>query len=213
MLGVARTLSFLMEKQPVLLIFIKNPEPGKVKTRLAKSVGDAKALQIYQSLLRHTRQTALAVDARRHLAYSNFIDTADKWSPTHFQKSVQQGDDLGARMLHGFTEAFQTGGPVVIIGSDCPGLEPPLLNQAFALLEKRDFVIGPALDGGYYLLGMRHLHPFVFTDMVWSTDQVRQTTIDRIESRQLTYSLLPALSDVDHLEDWEAHGWPWLLEE
>ena len=190
-----------------LLIFIKNAEKGKVKTRLAQSVGDDKALQIYQALLGYTRSIALNIDADRLLFYSNFVDQNDAWPNDQFHKLVQTGSDLGARMQQGFVNALAKHQKAVIIGSDCATLTVEIVQQAFQALDQYDYVIGPAQDGGYYLLGMSQPSPSLFEDMAWSTDQVLPTTLNRIQQLQRNYFLLPELSDIDYAEDWEKYGW------
>jgi rSAM/selenodomain-associated transferase 1 len=190
-----------------LLIFIKNPEKGKVKTRLAKDAGDERALAIYLELLRHTREIALSLDVHRHLFYSSFVDTADDWPADAFQKQVQEPGDLGSRMKDAFRQAFRSASSVVIIGSDCASLSKELVEQAFTALQEYDFVIGPAIDGGYYLLGMRSFQPSVFDLEEWSTEDVFSETIRRIETLGATYHCLTELSDIDYLNDWETYGW------
>lgn len=189
-----------------LIIFIKNIEKGKVKTRLASTVGDDKALQIYQALLNHTREVATKVSATRHLFYSNRIEE-DEWSKNDFEKYIQKGEDLGIRMANGFKKAFEKNDKVVIIGSDCASLTPQIVNQAFEKLEENDFVIGPAQDGGYYLLGMNKFMPSVFENIEWSTESVFEKTIQNIEYLNKKYDLLPTLSDIDYEEDWLKYGW------
>lgn len=190
-----------------LLIFIKNPEPGKVKTRLARAVGDQQALAIYRVLLEYTREVTQAVDAHRMLFYSTFIDPGDNWPETDFEKLLQQGRDLGARMDHAFQLAFQRFTKAVLIGSDCASLTPEIIFEAFSALDRFPYVLGPALDGGYYLLGMRAPAPFLFKNMTWSTANVLTETIQRIGERGQSHFLLPALSDIDTVEDWEKYGW------
>lgn len=187
----------------ILLLFIRNPRLGKVKTRLARTVGDAEALHIYRILLEKTRQSALGVQAERWLFYSDFLETGDDWPETHFHKKVQSGGDLGERMAQAFQQAFNAGaGKVLIIGSDCPGLTGELLQEAFDRLDDADFVLGPTPDGGYYLLGMKQLDVSVFRDIVWSTDAVRTETLEKIQAAGKTCFLLPELSDVDTEADW-----------
>lgn len=193
--------------RPVLIIFIKNPEKGKVKTRLAASVGEDRALAIYKSLLDHTRKCALAVPADRLLFYSQTIAEQDNWSSANFQKRLQHSGDLGDRITAAFQQGFSVGNKVMIIGSDCPQLSGDLIAEAFQALDKHDFVIGPALDGGYYLLGMNHFTPEVFADIVWSTDQVAAQTRIKMQAAGGTIFELPALSDVDYAEDWQKYGW------
>ncbi|MEL7250241.1 MAG: TIGR04282 family arsenosugar biosynthesis glycosyltransferase [Bacteroidota bacterium] len=193
---------------PTLIIFIKNPELGKAKTRLAQDVGPEKALQIYQTLLAHTRKVTQAVPAQRLLFYSSFVDAADAWSADDFDKHLQASGGLGHRMEEAFTLAFgQNNGPVLIIGSDCAQLNASIVQQGIDALQENDFVIGPAEDGGYYLLGMQAFHPEVFRDIEWSTSAVFPQTRAIIEAHNWSLSLLPILSDIDYLEDWEKHGW------
>jgi rSAM/selenodomain-associated transferase 1 len=194
---------------PALIVLIKNPIPGKTKTRLAQDVGDEKALRMYQILLDYTRQEAAQLtDATRYLYYSDHIVEGDEWSASTFTKSVQQGHGLGERMEHAFTRAFADGHDrVIIIGSDCPGVTTALLREALDRLDESDLVLGPALDGGYYLLGMRKLHPSLFREMNWSTTTVAKETRARAQVQGLTVEELTPLSDVDHLEDWLGYGW------
>lgn len=192
--------------KPALIIFIKNARKGRVKTRLAATVGEDRALDIYRALLARTREVARAVDADRLLFYSDFTED-DEWSATDFEKHVQSGADLGARMANAFELAFKKHEKVVIIGSDCASLTPALVGQAFEALDTRDFVVGPAEDGGYYLLGMNRPMFFVFENMPWSTSDVLPRTLEKIEGAGKTFSLLPVLSDIDFEADWQRHGW------
>ncbi len=187
-----------------LIIFIKNPERGKVKTRLAATLGDDKALEIYKQLLKHTRLACEQTEADRLLFYSNFIEQEDAWEDKYFKKFVQAGSDLGARMRTAFEDAFGRYGyqKVVIIGSDCADLTSDTITAAFQHLESHDTVIGPSNDGGYYLLGMRQLFTPVFERKQWSTPSVLEDTIVDIENAGLTYHLLPQLTDIDTEADW-----------
>lgn len=186
-----------------LLIFIRNPQLGKVKTRLARTLGDEEALHIYNILLEKTRLATLNCAAERWLLYSDFVDGNDAWSPEHFQKQIQSPGDLGERMEAAFKKAFEAGSnKVVIIGSDCPELSGQVLTQAYSLLDSNDFVLGPVPDGGYYLIGMRAFEPLVFRDIEWSTETVRAKTLEKIDSLGKSCALLPMLTDVDTEEDW-----------
>ena len=190
----------------VLILFIRNPELGKVKTRLARNLGDAEALRIYKFLLDKTRAASMEVSAKRHLFYSNFIDEQDLWPNEHFHKRLQATGDLGKRMEAAFEQVFQEGAEkVIIIGSDCPELNGAILEQAFAALEQHDFVLGPTPDGGYYLLGMNHFEPSVFREIEWSTETVREKTLKRIHDLDKSVFLLPELNDIDVAEDWEGY--------
>lgn len=189
----------------VLLIFIKNPELGKAKTRIAQTVGDKKALEVYQELLEHTCIITSKVAAKKQLYYSQFIDYQDGWSAETFQKHLQTKGDLGDRMQEAFRQAFQRNSKVVIIGSDCADLTTDLMEQAFQALDEHDFVVGPATDGGYYLLGMNAFHPEVFANMEWSSEKVLPDTLATIERNHWNVHLLPALTDIDHWSDWVAY--------
>lgn len=191
----------------ILLIFCKNPHLGKVKTRLAATVGDAEALRVYRILLEKTRAAALNVEAERRLYYSDFVETGDEWPETHFHKHAQTGQDLGERMENAFRDAFSDGGTkVVIIGSDCPDLSGTLLQGAFQRLDEADFVLGPASDGGYYLLGMKTLEASLFRDMEWSVSTVGAETLHRIGGLGKSCFLMPVLDDVDTEEDWRRNA-------
>ncbi len=184
-----------------LIIFIKNPVLGKVKTRLAAGIGDHRALEVYLQLLEITRGVALKVNCTRNVFYSDEI-ISDHWEEDKFNKFVQEGEDLGERMKNAFEQVFALGAKkAVIIGSDCPQLTSAIVQEAFVKLDACDVVVGPASDGGYYLLGMKLMHVGLFNEMEWSTDRVRTETLQRIVQQQLTYSLLPVLTDIDTAQD------------
>jgi rSAM/selenodomain-associated transferase 1 len=197
---------------PTIIIFIKNPELGKAKTRLASTVGPERALGIYIALLGHTRRVVSSVPARRLLYYSSFIDTQDEWSDKDFDKYLQIKGGLGEKMATAFQQAFENGAPVLIVGSDCAQLTPDILLSAIESLNKNDVVIGPAEDGGYYLLGMNRFLPELFRGISWSTEQVFPQTLTILEKLGASYGLLPTLSDIDYEEDWDKHGWEVNLE-
>jgi uncharacterized protein len=191
-----------MHEQNRLIIFVKNPELGKVKTRLAKTIGDEKALQIYLRLLEHTRKISSKVAVNQAVYYTDFIDSNDIWSESQFRKYLQTGYDLGERMQNAFATAFDEGfEKVVIIGSDCPQLNQAHIQQAFDELLTHDVVIGPAVDGGYYLLGMSQLIPELFTNKLWSSDQVLRQTLADLNRLEYSYYLLDELRDIDTAED------------
>ena len=191
-----------------LIILVKNPIAGKTKTRLAKDVGDARALKMYHLLMQHTRRRRWACRGSPLSPLFRSRERHDDWPNDRFIKLVQVGDGLGERMATAFDHAFaRKHDRVVIIGSDCPGVTTELLAEAFEALLTHEVVVGPALDGGYYLLGMRHPHPGLFTDMEWSTDHVLQDTLARAQVQGLSVNQLIPLSDVDHLEDWLGYGW------
>lgn len=189
--------------EQALIIFIKNAVLGKVKTRLAASIGDVAALEVYKGLLDHTRIVTLNIDAARLLFYSDKVERHDLWPEKKYSKSLQSGADLGERMANAFRQATEYD-KKIIIGSDCPGLTPELVESAYTALDFHDVVIGPAADGGYYLLGMNNMIPELFEHIPWSTDQVLLETFKILQQKRLLYKLLPQLRDVDTLQDWEA---------
>ena len=193
-------------KERALIIFIKNPVKGKVKTRLAKTTGEEKALEIYTRLLEHTKHTALEVDAVRYLYYDRFVDNEDEWSDDEFTKLLQAEGDLGNRMSDAFQSILEKHNKVVIIGSDCPSIDATLLRKAFDLLNTHDCVIGPSFDGGYYLLGLKQMLPDLFADISWSTPEVFGQTTSRIKEAGLSFRALKMLRDIDTEEDYKASG-------
>lgn len=190
-----------------LIIFIKNPALGKVKTRLAATIGDEAALAVYHKLSQRTRSVSLSLEVPRYLYYSDFVDLHDDWDNAQFLKKNQHGLDLGERMYQAFTETLQHCAKAVIIGSDCPLLTPAILQEAFDQLEQHPYVLGPATDGGYYLLGMREAKLDLFQHMEWSTAEVARITLGRMATHGASCHLLPALPDVDVAEDWQKYGW------
>lgn len=191
-----------MNDKKLLMLFVRNPVQGKVKTRLAASVGPEKALEIYLQLLRHTRDVTRELPVQKLVYYSDTVDKNDLWPNEQYQKRVQPSGDLGEKMEAAFAAAFAEGyTAVVIIGSDCLQLTSDIILKAYHELEQQDVVIGPALDGGYYLLGMKQLHPELFRNKHWSTAHVFPDTLRDVEHLHLSYALLPRLSDVDYVED------------
>jgi rSAM/selenodomain-associated transferase 1 len=186
------------------IVFVRNPELGKVKTRLAKTIGDKKALNIYILLLKHTESVLQKVSSDKVVYYSEEIQNNDLWSDRCFQKKLQKGNDLGERMQHAFEMAFKEGyEKVVIVGSDLFDLKAVHIENAFKTLENHNLVIGPSLDGGYYLLGMKVLHSAVFKNKQWGTDSVLETTLKNLEQENV--KLLEALNDIDTFEDLQGH--------
>lgn len=195
----------LLEKEQAVIIFIKNPELGKAKTRLAATLGDHAALNWYRHMLNHTRETTRLVPAKRFLYYSSFVDEGDDWDNAEFDKQLQAKGILGDRMTAAFQSAFSAGHQrVLIIGSDCLDLRVHHIKDAFQALRDHDFVIGPANDGGYYLLGMRTFQPEVFQNKEWSTESVLPDTLKDIEALGKTVHLMEELTDVDTEEDLRA---------
>lgn len=184
-----------------LIIFIKNPILGKVKSRLASTIGEKDALNLYCDLLERTRKETKKVKAKRMLFYSTFIDKTDQWDESHFVKQLQSGKDLGQRMCNAFEEVSQQ--KTIIIGSDCYDITAALIEDAFLALDKHDVVLGPANDGGYYLLGTNNHYPCFFENIDWSTEKVLQQTLNCANRQNLSVFFLKELVDLDTFSDIE----------
>lgn len=194
-----------MNKNAIIL-FTKNPELGKVKTRLARTIGDDNALAVYKKLLIHTRTIVSPLKADKFVFYSNEITLDDDWSNDDFIKKVQSGDDLGERMSYAFQSVFKLGYQnICIIGSDCYELNTAIIDTAFEHLNKNDVVIGPTFDGGYYLLGMKTFYADFFENKVWSTETVYEDTISNFKSLNLSNAILTKLTDIDEEKDLPQH--------
>lgn len=189
-----------------LIIFARNPVRGKVKTRLAATMGDDKALSIYQSLLEHTVQITQQLPCDCYVFYADGISKNDVWPDDLYLKKNQEGKDLGQRMLHAFDTLFQQGyQKIIIIGTDCFELSSSILLDAFTALDEKEVVIGPSEDGGYYLLGMRQFFPFLFEEKTWSTDTVYSSTVQQLVIQNIRYEILPILNDIDTEDDWKQY--------
>lgn len=185
-----------------IIIFVRNPEAGKVKTRLAATVGNEAALFIYKKLLTHTLEITETMAADKFIFYADEVATNDIWQRPGFFKSKQASGDLGHRMCSAFIEVLSKGyHSVCIIGSDCYELSTVIIEQAFDLLRVNDVVIGPAKDGGYYLLGMKELYPKLFEEKIWSTGTVYDDTVSTIHQSGLAYKSLETLTDIDEEKD------------
>lgn len=181
-----------------LIIFARNPILGKVKTRIAETTGDAKALEIYYRLLAHTRAETCHLNCDKFVYYDSFIDEDDGWDNACYQKRLQHGTDLGKRMKAAFNEVFSAAYlHVAIIGTDCMQINSSIIDSGFDKMHKNDAVIGPSLDGGYYLLGIKKMLPALFENKQWSSSTVCHDTIADLKATGLTYSELPMLRDID----------------
>lgn len=186
-----------------LIIFVKNPEYGKVKTRLTESVGESEALEIYKDLLKHTREVASSVAADRLVYFDSYIPDEDTiFDEAEFIYRLQKGEDRGSRMSRAFEEIFDDDyDRGIIIGSDCLDLNSEIMERAYEELDEADVVIGPARNGGYYLLGMNECYSELFSDKEWSSNTVFEATISDMIRLGLIWYELPMLSEVDTLED------------
>ncbi len=200
-----------MPSRNAILIFLKHPEPGKVKTRLAATVGAERAAAIYRLLAREVFQR-LPQDAEIIVMFDPPEREAEirAWihsiQPSHATQFVaQRGPGLGERLNHAFAQALAQGfQKVAAIGTDCIDLTPSLFAETWQALDQHDCVLGPAEDGGYYLIAMKALQVPVFEDIAWSTPSVYAQTLARLHEANLSFVSLPMLPDVDNESDWLA---------
>ena len=184
----------------LIIVFVRNPELGRVKTRLAKSIGDQAALETYKILSKHTSKIISEIDSDQLIFYSDKIQDNDIWTATNCKKQIQTKGDLGQKMLAAFQFGFSLGyQKILIIGSDLYSLRPKHIESAFEQLENYDVVIGPALDGGYYLLGLNFIIPKIFKQKQWSTSSVLKETLSDL--KEFNVNLLEPLNDIDTYED------------
>ena len=195
-----------------LIIFTRYPEPGKTKTRLIPALGDVGAANLQKQMTEYTifqveelqKTTAISFEVR--FAGGN-LQLMQDWLGLGLVYQSQGEGDLGSRMARSLFDAFEFGmEQVVIIGIDCPGVNSQILTTAFEQLRDFELVLGPALDGGYYLIGLRRFIPELFANIDWGTSQVLQQTVDIAVQLNVSHIYLPPLADVDLPEDlpiWE----------
>jgi hypothetical protein len=193
----------------VLIIFVRLPVPGEVKTRLARGIGAVSATEHYRAFAEwvfdHTATPAPGV-WRRWACFSprSALSATRTWlREYHVDHWLPQAPgDLGVRLMAVTGAAFHArASKVIVIGTDCLEVDQETLDDAFEALEKSDIVIGPSLDGGYYLLGLKTLNPKMFQRIPWSTDQVFSATIARAQELGLKVAELPVKRDIDRPED------------
>jgi hypothetical protein len=193
-------------RKNTLIVFVKFPEPGKVKTRIARELGAERAAEIYE-------QMAKSVIA--NVSLSDTYGTVIYFDPPEREKDVrawlgtgnssyepQSGGTIGDRMSDAFERVFSSGAEkAVLIGTDVPDIYAHTVTAAFDLLRETDVVIGPASDGGYYLIGLKNFEPYLFSGIEWGTTLVLEQTLDRIKKKDLGYKQLDTLKDVDTVDD------------
>ncbi len=187
----------------LLVIFVKNIKLGKVKTRLAKTVGDDNAFTIYKALVEVTENATENIDVDKRIYFSDAI-VDEKW--LNNVKSVQKGNDLGERMSNAFQDGFKDGYEnIVLIGSDLPNISADIIHDGFKALNDNEVAFGPAEDGGYYLIGMSKFQNCIFEDKAWSTSNLLEETLSELKQKKIEVSLIETLNDIDTFEDLEAH--------
>ncbi len=195
-----------MTDKRCVLLFVKLPEKGRVKSRLARQIGEDPALRLYKCMVLDV------VEMLKHGGFPFRIchtppdasNQMTEWLGQGYDYQPQTGDDLGDRMEKAFSRVFATDvEEALLIGSDIPGLTSGIIEEAFTSLVTHDAVIGPSDDGGYYLIGFRKKSfvPAIFHDMVWSTKTVFRDTVRKLRDSSATFHILPELTDVDAIED------------
>lgn len=186
-----------------LIYFVKYPTPGKVKTRLAKTLGPEEAALKYQKLAESNLKNLNSL-LDENLMITIAFDPPDSlnetrsWLKGRYAYLPQEGCDLGKRLENAFSHAFQRdAGKVLAVGSDTLGLHADHVREALLALENHDVVLGPARDGGYYLIGTSCHEPHLFHEIPWSTSSVLSRTLSRIQEKKLTFNLLEELEDLD----------------
>ncbi|WCO01212.1 TIGR04282 family arsenosugar biosynthesis glycosyltransferase [Psychroserpens ponticola] len=186
----------------LVIVFVKNIKLGKVKTRLAKTIGNQAAFEVYKALVKVTELATEHLEIPIRVYFSDaIVDT--KWEKAH--KAVQKGKDLGERMQNAFLKGFEDGyNRIVLIGSDLPDISATHIKNGLEALEHSEVVFGPAEDGGYYLIGMSKMNTKVFENKPWSQSHLLTETLSELKHNNTTFSTLEVLNDIDTFEDLEA---------
>jgi len=191
---------------PALAVFVKNLDPGTFKTRIAREKGTDVARDVYIELLKLTEIVVAGYRGEVYVFFNNYLPQPDQFPfLTQYSKQLQRGSDLGEKMSGAIEELCETHQGVILIGSDCPLLSSAQLNEAREALQTNDLVLGPAEDGGYYLIGMNKHRQQLFRDIEWSTSSVLEKTMEKASGANLKVHLLEKLYDVDHYADWERY--------
>lgn len=194
-----------------LIIFVRNPVLGKVKSRLASTIGGEKALQVYKHLLNHTKSITEKLPLAKFVYYADAVTENDIWNG--YEKKLQCGNTLGERMQMAFSELFSAGySGICIIGSDCHAISSADIESAFEKLNQHDLVIGPAADGGYYLLGCKKNIPELFINKKWGSPAVLEATLADAVKLKLSVYKLQMLNDIDEEKDLAGSGLAFLLD-
>jgi rSAM/selenodomain-associated transferase 1 len=188
-----------------VIVFVKPPRSGKVKTRLGRTIGFDLAASVYEQLLRYTAGLCEALEETKvYIFHADFISQSSIWDD--FKNNLQIEGDLGEKMADAFRYCFEKGHQKVIgIGSDCITIKEHDLYLAFDQLDEKNTVFGPAEDGGYYLIGMQQYFDFIFQKMPWSSPDLLEKTFEACRFHNKSISLLRELSDIDNAQDLYKH--------
>lgn len=183
----------------LVIVFVKNIKLGKVKTRLAKTIGNQGAFEVYRELVKVTEKATENILVDKRIYFSDtVVDT--KWKTDY--KTIQDGKDLGERMKNAFKKGFDDGyNRIVLIGSDLPDITANHIHLGLEKLKENDVVFGPAQDGGYYLIGLSKMQNSVFDNKPWSQTTLLRETTKELKENQVTFTTLDTLNDIDNYED------------
>lgn len=196
----------------LVILFARYPCPGRCKSRLIPSLGKERATQIHRQLVDHSLTQILAFLTRHdktslHIYYhESSLEQMHEWLGNSLSYHCQEGADLGARMANALYNGQQAGYDTILMGSDCPDIDTAILTEALAALQTKDLVIGPAHDGGYYLIGVaknlaRLSYQELFRNIPWGSNTVLQETLNRVKKLKLSTHTLPTLHDIDTPKD------------
>jgi len=189
-------------KKTAIIVFIKNPDLGRVKKRLAKTLGDEKALTIYKGMLEHTLLITKSLSSDKYLLYDREATRGDIWPDDVYVKRVQDGADMATRIRKAFKKVFDKGYEhVVIIGSDCLELDERVIRLAFRQLEHFDCVLGPTKDGGFYLFGMNEYSKEVFKTPGWGTNTLSAEVLKTLQDQHKSCFMLSELTEIATIDD------------
>ncbi|GAA3616906.1 TIGR04282 family arsenosugar biosynthesis glycosyltransferase [Flavivirga amylovorans] len=185
----------------LVIVFVKNIKLGKVKTRLAKTIGNQGAFDVYSELVKVTEEATQNLQADKRIYFSDAVINT-KWKNDY--KTIQEGKNLGERMKNAFTKGFEDGYErIVLIGSDLPDISLEHIEGGLKSLNSNEVVFGPAIDGGYYLVGMTKMYHSIFNNKPWSESHLLEVTLKDLSQENISYTLLEALNDIDTFEDLE----------
>ncbi|NOZ61366.1 MAG: glycosyltransferase [Calditrichaeota bacterium] len=194
-----------MKRNNALLIFVKAPQSGKVKTRLNPPLREEQILKLYRVMVEELVDQFRNVDfcqVKIFCAPPSAVGQFRDWLGNDMAYYAQQGDDLGEKMHNAIKQILKKGfEKVVLIGSDIPTIDLTTIIRAFSVLENSDVTLGPSLDGGYYLIGMKKPRKVLFENIIWSTDKVLRQTIARIQQNELSLSQIEVKNDIDTYDD------------
>jgi rSAM/selenodomain-associated transferase 1 len=183
----------------LVIVFVKNVKLGKVKTRLAKTIGNYGAFEVYSELVKITEKATVNLDYDKRICFSEAV-VESQWKDDF--KTVQKGIDLGERMLNAFKEGFNAGyNKIVLIGSDLPDIDAAHIKKGLEALDSSEVVFGPAEDGGYYLIGLQQLIPEIFINKPWSQPNLLKDTLTELQQLNHSVGTLDPLNDIDTYED------------